>query len=336
MNTIRISTIGIALVYLAFMLSSCGGGSKEHDHGDGEHTHEHGDGEHAHEHGDGDEHKHVYTCPMKCEGSQSDKPGDCPVCGMHLEHSDEALDATKYHITYKSNPDTISAGVPAILSYTPTKDDDESALVPLDIHHEKKLHLMVVSTDLDYFEHVHPEYNGKDYLITVIGKDEEFTKKRGLNETEFVEGGDYIMYLDYVPSGGSGQHDEIRLSVDGTARKNVPLGDQRLVWEDAGYKVVLSADKDFTMNTSIELKVHIEKDGKPLTNLDKYLGALAHMVVISEDTEQCLHVHPMDSPTNGPDVLLRTSFPKAAKYKVFMQFNHDGVVRTTNYVVDVK
>jgi hypothetical protein len=27
----------------------------------------------------------AYICPMRCEGSASDKPGKCPVCGMDLE-----------------------------------------------------------------------------------------------------------------------------------------------------------------------------------------------------------------------------------------------------------
>jgi Heavy metal binding domain len=26
----------------------------------------------------------AYVCPMGCEGSASDKPGKCPVCGMDL------------------------------------------------------------------------------------------------------------------------------------------------------------------------------------------------------------------------------------------------------------
>ncbi len=26
----------------------------------------------------------AYICPMKCEGSASDQPGKCPVCGMDL------------------------------------------------------------------------------------------------------------------------------------------------------------------------------------------------------------------------------------------------------------
>ncbi|WP_303309775.1 heavy metal-binding domain-containing protein [Hymenobacter sp. BT730] len=27
----------------------------------------------------------AYVCPMNCEGSASNKPGKCPVCGMDLE-----------------------------------------------------------------------------------------------------------------------------------------------------------------------------------------------------------------------------------------------------------
>ncbi len=27
----------------------------------------------------------IYDCPMRCEGDKTyDKPGNCPVCGMHL------------------------------------------------------------------------------------------------------------------------------------------------------------------------------------------------------------------------------------------------------------
>ena len=28
-----------------------------------------------------------YICPMKCEGSASDKPGKCPMCAMELENN---------------------------------------------------------------------------------------------------------------------------------------------------------------------------------------------------------------------------------------------------------
>ncbi len=56
-----------------------------------EHHHHGAAADHAH--GDGPEYTAAYVCPMHCEGSGSDEPGECPVCGMdyvalsdHLEN----------------------------------------------------------------------------------------------------------------------------------------------------------------------------------------------------------------------------------------------------------
>ncbi|HSI90472.1 MAG TPA: heavy metal-binding domain-containing protein [Adhaeribacter sp.] len=42
--------------------------------------------EHAHDHDHAATEK-AYICPMKCEGSASDAPGQCPVCGMDLKEN---------------------------------------------------------------------------------------------------------------------------------------------------------------------------------------------------------------------------------------------------------
>ncbi|MDR6563735.1 MULTISPECIES: heavy metal-binding domain-containing protein [unclassified Arcicella] len=39
----------------------------------------------------------AYICPMKCEGSASDKPGDCPKCGMKLVAATEKKDEHSGH-----------------------------------------------------------------------------------------------------------------------------------------------------------------------------------------------------------------------------------------------
>lgn len=38
----------------------------------------------------GPEYTSDYVCPMHCEGSGSDKPGECPVCGMDYVKNDDA------------------------------------------------------------------------------------------------------------------------------------------------------------------------------------------------------------------------------------------------------
>jgi len=274
-----------------------------------------------------------------CPGElyQRNKPGKCPVCGMDLIHSDKALSSKSYRMDYSSDPVQIEAGKAATLTFRPIDESNEAALVPLDIVHEKKIHMMVFSKDLSYFEHIHPEYTASgDHIIDVLAESEDYTKGRGLKETKFLSGGDYFIFLDYTPSKAANQIEKIPIKVSGKEKAQIPLGDERLVWEGDGYTVKLGADKYFAIKTPIQLQINITKDGKAVNNLDNYLGALAHMVILSEDIEEYLHVHPMESETTGPDIYLHTNFPRESKYKVFMQFNHNGVIHTTNFILNIK
>lgn len=38
----------------------------------------------------GPEYTSAYICPMHCEGSGSDEPGECPVCGMDYVKNEDA------------------------------------------------------------------------------------------------------------------------------------------------------------------------------------------------------------------------------------------------------
>ena len=38
----------------------------------------------------GKEYTSAYICPMHCETSGSDKPGECPVCGMDYKKNDKS------------------------------------------------------------------------------------------------------------------------------------------------------------------------------------------------------------------------------------------------------
>lgn len=45
----------------------------------------HSEHQHDHVHESGKNEKVQYYCPMHCEGDKVyDKPGNCPVCNMHL------------------------------------------------------------------------------------------------------------------------------------------------------------------------------------------------------------------------------------------------------------
>ena len=290
----------------------------------------------AHHHG---EHsgEHIYTCPMGCEGSQSDKPGTCPVCGMELEHSDKPLNGKSYRMDYSSDPAQLEVNKPATLRFTPREASNDKNPVPLDVVHEKKMHLIVVSKDLSYFEHIHPEYNADGSMqINVLPTSQGFTNGPGQNETKFEYGGDYVMFADYNPTGSTHQLARIPVNVKGKEKPAVKYTQEDLTWNGNGYTVHLSWDKPtLKANESLTLKTTVMKNNKHVTDLDNYLGALGHMVVISEDTEDYLHVHPLDSDTKGPDVSFHSSFKEPGLYRVFLQFLHQGVIQTSDFTIRV-
>lgn len=45
----------------------------------------------------GKEYTSDYICPMHCKGSGSDKPGECPVCGMAYKKNDKDKAETEDH-----------------------------------------------------------------------------------------------------------------------------------------------------------------------------------------------------------------------------------------------
>ena len=74
-----------------------------------------------------------------------------------------------------------------------------------------------------------------------------------------------------------------------------------------------------------------DRDGRAVGNfdeqhLDPYLGALGHLVAPREGDLAYLHVHPMDGA--GSRIAFHAAFPSAGRYRLFLQFAHEGRVLT--------
>ncbi|NID13557.1 heavy metal-binding domain-containing protein [Fibrivirga algicola] len=288
----------------------------------------------AHEHSG----EHTYACPMHPE--VTGKEGDmCPKCGMKLEHNDNAgkSNGKTYLMNFKANPATVEAGKAALFSFTPGVKGSESELVPLELHHEKKIHLIVVSKDLSYFEHIHPDYQASgSYDISVLPAGKAYSEGPGKNETRFPKGGDYILFADYMPTGGNAQLEKINLSVGGTPYTPVTYSAPKLSSTVDGYTLDLVPEGGtFEVGKLAHIQGVLKKGGKELdaATLENYLGAKAHMVVVGIDDKNYLHVHPE---VKDGKFDLHTTFEKAGVYRGWVQFQADGKVRTTDYVIVVK
>lgn len=250
------------------------------------------------------------------EGKEQNQNGH----NMHNgEEETNKNDNTKVDFNFVEKPE---GGKKSTLNMNVTNEDGKP-IKEFELEHEKLMHLIVVSKDLSFFDHIHPEYKG----------DGEFTVS-----PNFPKGGEYKLFADFVPKGASKTVKSNEVVVGG--QKDQPtklIVDKNLTKVIDGKEVTLTFDHLMT-NTELTMKFTIKdaKTKKPITDLQPYLGAIGHVVAISGDTETYLHVHPMDENSTGPNAKFMTSFPKKGLYKIWGQFQHNGRVFIVPFTVNVQ
>ncbi|MFD1152048.1 hypothetical protein [Saccharothrix hoggarensis] len=197
---------------------------------------------------------------------------------------------------------------------------DGAAVTGFDVEHDKRMHLIVVRRDTSGYRHLHPE----------MAADGTWTAPLDL-----AEAGSYRVFADFKPTGA----EAATLGVDVAAaglfepRRHAPSR----VAEVDGYQVRL--DGDLTPGKASPVRLTVSRDGKPVTDLQPYLAAYGHLVALREGDLAYLHVHPEGAPGDGrtaagPEVAFVAEVPSAGSYRLFLDFQHDGVVRTAEFTVD--
>jgi hypothetical protein len=82
-----------------------------------------------------------------------------------------------------------------------------------------------------------------------------------------------------------------------------------------------------------------EKTDAPIADLEKYLGAFGHLVILSEDMTDYVHAHPREetqpdpnAPMNGgPEVLFDALMPRPGRYRAWLQFQRAGKLSTVSF-----
>jgi len=191
-----------------------------------------------------------------------------------------------------------------------------------DVNHEKLLHLIVVNKDLSYFAHIHPEY--KEDGVFEIAND-------------FPAGGEYRFIADFKPTDGDSMTKAEWIALEGDEAPLEPIAPNASLTDTAGgQRVDLTVDGlEAKGETTLTFKVSDEATGEPVADLEPYLGAIGHVVVLSADGETYVHVHAEEGQGSGPDAVFETSFPQSGVYKLWGQFQRDGQVFTVSYVIDV-
>lgn len=214
------------------------------------------------------------------------------------------------------------------LAGSPTKlvlqilDDDGSPITMFDVLHEKLVHLIVVREGLDEFAHLHPEVNALG-MITI--------------EYAFPKSGKYRLFADHQPQGktpGLSTGELVVAGDDEPAAALVPNSTQEVaVGEIKAHIAITPGDRETTVRFHL-----VGATGQPVGNLQPYLGAMGHLVIISADGREYVHAHPLSEAQTAPDgaVEFAAHIPKPGIYKAWGQFQRDGSVFTVPFVMEHK
>lgn len=255
-------------------------------------------------------------------GGNHEKENESQETNGHGEHSGGHETASDHYNAAFTWNEPVRAGTESELTIRIT-DQDGGPVQDFDVNHEKLLHLIIVNRDLSFFEHIHPDYK-ENGVFTV--------------NTTFPAGGDYKLFADFVPKGAGGATLSEWVQIEGEAGKSSAIQpDSSLIKQVNGKEIELSLSNTLS-NEEVVLAYHIQdaKTKQGINNLEPYLGAVGHVVILSEDAEQYIHVHPLDERSTGPKAEFATTFPHSGIYKIWGQFQHQGEVMTVPFVVEIK
>lgn len=195
---------------------------------------------------------------------------------------------------------------------------DQRPLRSYERSHGKALHLIAVRRDMVGFQHVHPTLDRQGTWRTRL---------------DLSQAGEYRLFADFAPARLG---DSITLGADLSVAGSYapePLPAPSRTAEVQGYRVRL--DGRLVPGQQSRLTLSVSKGGQPVTDLQPYLGAYGHLVALRDGDLSYLHVHPAGEPADartatGPSITFTTT-PSAGQYRLFLDFRHEGVVRTAEF-----
>jgi len=114
------------------------------------------------------------------------------------------------------------------------------------------------------------------------------------------------------------------------------VSDEKLVRVVDGKRVALAMEGlEAKKPMKLTFTLTDEKTNQPVSDLQPYLGAIGHVVILSEDGERYVHVHAEEGQSMGPDAVFEATFPRSGIYKLWGQFQRNQQVFTAAYVVNV-
>ena len=181
-----------------------------------------------------------------------------------------------------------------------------------DVEHDRRMHVIAVRRDLTGYQHVHPRRTGDGGWEVDVA---------------FAEAGPQRVFADFTSKG-----DPYTLSGDVEVAGDYeprPLPAAIESADTGDYAVAVAKAGTIRRFT-------VSKNGQPVDDIEPYLGARGHLVALREGDLAFQHVHPRDEATEGREISFDVALPKEGRYRLFLQFKHDGDVHMAAFTEDVR
>ena len=207
--------------------------------------------------------------------------------------------------------DTIPAN--ELTSYRFRIAGEDGVMTEFDVEHTKPMHLIVVRRDFAGFQHLHPDMDEGGTWHT---------------ELALAEPGTYRVFADFVIDGDK-QTLATDLFVAGDFQPQpLPLPDHVA---DAGDDYTVEITGEAAAGQESTLDFVIRHQGDIVDDIPEYLGARGHLVALRDGDLAYLHVH-----ADEVRLSFEAEFPTPGAYRLFLQFRHNGEVRTAAFTVNAK
>ena len=257
--------------------------------------------------------------PAETESSEMEETMDAH--GGHettagAAHQPAGLGVSADAYTLRLTPTQVERGEERVLRFR--IEHDGGAVTEFDKLHERRMHLIVVRRDGTGFRHLHPEMDAAGTWALPVA---------------FSQPGVYRVFADFAVEG---EQETLATDVFASGGKFEarPFPAPQPDAETEGYEVDLEAE-ELVAGKPVALSFALSEEGHPVEELQPYLGADGHLVALREGDLAFLHVHPEEEHGAPNEIVFEAEFPTAGRYRLYLQFRHDGAVRTAEFTVEV-
>ena len=256
-----------------------------------------------------------FACPMHPE-QRADVAALCGVCGMRMVKLPPAR-FDRYPVDLRATATT--AGVRLRLAVQEPRR--RSIVRSFAIVHERPLHLFVVGEGLEFFAHEHPVQQPDGVFMIDLA---------------LPKAGSYMAIAEFLPEGGTPQtFQQMFTTGDVFARTAAPAVDTAPKSVD-GVRVSLDASQvKAGEGRPLVVRIDHAATGAAVADLQPYLGAAAHLLIVPTDLTEAVHGHP-DGQFVEAGITFTPLIPRPGRYKAWVQFQRGGTVSTVSFVLEAK